>query len=119
MADATEIKTTAIDLDEEGKRLQLEAEKAKYREAIAKSKDSAAEAKSSRLQGFSSGIETASTGTVTVGAQAGAFGPWLAHQSLEAAADKNGAAVSEKLKTLPKGVAVCLSSIVATCWAER
>ncbi|HST66343.1 MAG TPA: hypothetical protein VLM05_14255, partial [Mycobacteriales bacterium] len=79
-------------LDDEGKRLQLAAEKAKYRQAIA----TANQAASTSLLDLPT-VPDAPTGTVTVGEGAGAFGPWLAHQTLAAAAAAVRDAVVPKL----------------------
>jgi hypothetical protein len=84
-----------VELDEEGRKLQLEAEKAKYRQAIAQAARSEEEARAAGLSGLVPAVEGAPTGTVTLGENAGVFGPWLAHQSIAlAASDIAGAALA-------------------------
>jgi len=81
MVDGKADTTPTVVLDDEGKALQLAAEKAKYRQAIA----AANQAASASLLDFPT-VQDAPTGTVTLGEKAGAFGPWIAHRTLEAAA---------------------------------
>jgi hypothetical protein len=81
MVDGKADTTPTVVLDDEGKALQLAAEKAKYRQAIA----AANQAASASLLEFPT-VQDAPTGTVTLGEKAGAFGPWIAHRTLESAA---------------------------------
>jgi len=81
----------AVALDDEGKRLQLGAEKAKYRQTIAAANQAAAASVLDLPE-----IPDAPTGTVTLGEKAGAFGPWLAHKTLQSAAEAVGEAVADR-----------------------
>lgn len=85
----------AVVLDAEGERLRLQAEKAKFRQAIA----AANRATSASLVDLPD-VQDGPTGTVTVGAQAGALGPWLAHQTLDAAAGTVAVQVAKELESL-------------------
>jgi hypothetical protein len=98
MADDGASETIAVQLDDEGKRLQLEAEKSKYREAIAKAAQGTAEVRASLFQGLVPDLEGVPTGTVTLGEKAGAFGSWLAHETVAVVADTITEAVVEYLK---------------------
>ena len=89
MADKSADTPSSVVLDDEGKRLQLQAEKAKYRQAIAAATQSASE---SLLE--LGKISDSPAGEVTLGEKAGAFGPWLAHRTLQSAATKIGGAVA-------------------------
>jgi hypothetical protein len=86
MADDTEATLPAVVLDEDGKRLQLQAEKAKYLETIAKARQGTAEAKSGSLNTVVPSVTDAPKGEVTLGEKAGAFGPWRAHQVIDGTA---------------------------------
>ena len=78
------------ELDDEGKRLALEAAKAEYRKQIAA-------AQASTLAVAMPSSEGAPTGKTTLGEHAGTFGPWLAHQALDDAAAAVAASVAEEL----------------------
>ena len=104
MADDGTASQPSVDLDEEGKRLQLEAEKAKYREAIAKAALGAAEAKASTVQTTVPDVADAPKGEVALGEAAGALGPWLTHRAIHEAAtliaDKVRPALGEHSRVL-------------------
>ncbi len=78
----------AATLDAESKRLQIEAEKASYREAVAKAEQATAGARAATLGAYLPNVTEAPRGEVTVGQNAGAFGAWRAHQLIDAAAKK-------------------------------
>jgi hypothetical protein len=88
---------TAVELDAEGRALQLEAEKAKLREAIATSDKAVADAKASVIASAVPDLSGAPTGTVTVGEKAGAFAAWLAHRALADAAGEIASRVQGEL----------------------
>src|SRR4051794_1949875 len=96
----------AVALDAEGKRLQLQAEKAKYSEAIAKSEQAAAQARMLSLASLVPAVADAPKGEVTVGEKAGALGWWRAHVLVDAVAAKLAAAVKEKLPLPVDGVPI-------------
>lgn len=80
MADPSAADPPAVELDAKGKKLQLDAEKAKYREIIAKANQGA-------LRALIPEVEGAPSGEVKLGEKAGALGPWLAHESIAKAAE--------------------------------
>ena len=82
-----------VELDAEGKSLQLDAEKAKYREAIAKAQQAANQAGTPSLASLLPTITDAPKGEVTVGEKSGALGQWRAHVIVDALA----AAIAERL----------------------
>jgi uncharacterized protein YfcZ (UPF0381/DUF406 family) len=69
----------AVSLDDEGRALQLEAEKAKYRQSIATATAATGGAGGDPLASLVPTIADAPKGEVTLGQNAGAFGPWRAH----------------------------------------
>lgn len=79
-ADDAKSEAGAVELDAEGLRLQLDAEKAKLRQSLA-------DAESAKLARLLPGLPAdAPKGQVTLGDKAGAFGPWRAHQVIDAVA---------------------------------
>lgn len=76
-------KPATVVLDDEGKALALEAEKAKLRQSIA---EAAKASGSAAWSGLTASVTGAPTGSTTAGEAAGAFAPWLASRSLGDAA---------------------------------
>lgn len=72
----------SVVLDAEARRLRLEAEKAKYRQAIASSSKATTEAAAASMAVLSPEVADAPKGEVSLGEGAGAFGPWRAHATL-------------------------------------
>jgi hypothetical protein len=80
------------------KRLQADAEKAKYLETIAKSQQGVADAKAASLKSLLPSVTDAPKGEVTLGDKAGAFGPWRAHEMIGAAAQQIAGEVKPLLR---------------------
>lgn len=80
--------TSAVQLDREGEGLQLRAEKAKYRETIVKSEKAIADTTAPSLESVVPKVADAPKGEVTLGENAGAFGPWRAHSLIDELAKK-------------------------------
>lgn len=111
---------STVDLDAEGKQLQLGAEKAQYLEAIAKSQQGVAEAKAASLKSVLPTVTDAPKGEVTLGDKAGAFGPWRAHQIIDAVAQQVAIEVKEKLGGQePRVLVVDDRSLVEGDWTAR
>lgn len=96
---ADKAQTPGVDLDPAGKKLALDAEKAT----------------AAAIQSTIPTVENAPKGEVTVGEAAGSFGPWLAQQTLEDAAEhlferSAGQALAEAHKA---GLAVIVKEAVA------
>ena len=97
MASDSNTAAPAVNSDAEAKGLQAEAEKAKYLETIAKSQQGAAEAKAASLKSLLPSVTGAPKGEVTLGDKAGAFGPWRAHEMIDAVAKEIAAKVKDAL----------------------
>jgi len=91
----------ALQVDEDGRKLQLEAEKAKYLEAIAAVRKDSAEAQAGSLKAMLPGVTDAPKGRGQAGDKAGAFGPWWAHQLI----DKIAKTVADDARTALAGTA--------------
>jgi len=110
----------AVALDPSGKRLQLDAEKAKYAEAIAKAQQGVAEAKAASLKSVLPTVVDAPKGEVTLGEKAGAFGPWRAHQIVDALAKQIATQVKKTLAEQEARVLVVDDrSLVQSDWTAR
>lgn len=88
-------------LDAEGKQLYLASEKAQFTASIAQSQQAASAAKAASLQSMIPTVPDAPTGQVTIAANAGAFGPWRAHQAMDTIAAAVANRVREELAKLP------------------
>jgi hypothetical protein len=114
---------SAVALDADGKQLQLDAEKAKYLEAIAKSQQGVADAKAASLKSVLPTVTGAPKGEVTLGDKAGGFGPWRAHKIIDAVAQQIATAVQEKLEELkvpaPRVLVVDDRSLLEGDWTAR
>ncbi|MGY4771797.1 hypothetical protein ACXC9Q_33250 [Kribbella sp. CWNU-51] len=95
----------AIELDAEGKQLQLQAEKARYLEAIAKAEQATAAAKTPSVASMLPTVTSAPKGEVTVGEKAGAIGAWRAHRMVDRIAELIAGQLEGELK-LAKGTSV-------------
>lgn len=97
MAEAT---PPPVQLDAEGRQLEREAAKARFRAEIAKSRKEAAGASEAPGPSFADAgipsIADAPKGATTIGDGAGSFGSWLIHESLDAAAGALAEAVTGK-----------------------
>lgn len=113
----------AVALDADGKQLQLDAEKAKYLEAIAKSQQGVAEAKAASLKSVLPTVTGAPQGEVTLGDKAGGFGPWRAHETIDAVARQIATAVQETLEKrqapAPRVLVVNDRSLLEGDWTAR
>jgi hypothetical protein len=110
----------AFSVDGDVKRLQAEAEKAKYIEAIAKSQQGAAEAKASSLKTLLPSVTGAPKGEVTLGDKAGAFGPWRAHGLIDAVAKEIAAKAEAALRTeTPRVLVVGERALLESDWMAR
>ena len=85
----------AVGLDADGKQLQLDAEKAKYLEAIATSQQGVAEAKAASLKSVLPTVTDAPKGEATLGDKAGGYGPWRAHGNIDEVARQIATAVKK------------------------
>jgi hypothetical protein len=114
---------STVDLDAEGKRLQLDAEKAKYIAAIAKSQQGVAEAKAASLKSLLPTVTDAPKGEVMLNDKAGAFGPWRAHQIIDALAQQIATKVESTLKALgvaaPRLLIVNDHSLLESDWTSH
>lgn len=90
-----------VELDAEGRQLQLAAEKAKYIEAIAKAQQGTNQTKGQTLSSLLPELTDIPRNEVTVGDRAGALGPWRAHQVLNVLASQIADEVYDKLSTPP------------------
>lgn len=112
-----------VELDVEGKRLRLDAEKAKYAEAIAKSTQARAEAQAATSASMLPKVEEVPKGEVTLGDNAGAFGPWRAHRIIDSLASEIASAVKTELGDKEKDdrrvLVVDDRSLVAGDWASH
>lgn len=88
-----------VELDDEARRLALEAAKAGYRKEIVT-------AQAGMLAAAVPTIEGAPTGKTTLADKAGTYGPWLAHQALDATAASIAAAAARTLGDDASGVLV-------------
>jgi hypothetical protein len=102
---------TTVKLDAEGKQLRLQAEKAKYVEAIAKSQPS--------LSPLLPTVSDAPKGEVTVGDKAGALGTWRAHQIVDEVAKMIAAAAKAALPSSPRVLVVDDRSLLEGDWTAR
>lgn len=111
---------SAGNLDADVKRLQLDAEKAKYLEAIARSQQNAAGAQAASLKSVLPKVTDAPGTGVTLGDTGGAFGPWRAHQIIDAVAQQIAAEVRGKLNVLnvkePRVLVVGDRSLIEGDW---
>jgi hypothetical protein len=116
--------TERVELDAEGRQLQLQAEKVKYVEAIAKSQQAATQAKTPSLSSLLPTVADAPKGEVTVGDRAGALGVWRAHRIIDEVAKKiaNEAEAKTPMKTdayTPRLLVVDDRSLLQGDWTAR
>lgn len=120
MASDSNTAALAVNGDAEVNGLQAGAEKAKYLETIAKSQQGAAEAKSASLKSLLPSVAGAPKGEVTLGDKAGAFGPWRAHEMIDAAAKEIAARVKGALPEEAARVLVVKDrALVESDWTAR
>lgn len=101
-ATKTELDTAKVELDAEGKQLQLQAEKAKYLETILKAQKAASEAATPSLASYLPDVADLPKGETTLDAKAGALGAWRAHACVDGMAEKIAEVVDKKSKP-PEG----------------
>lgn len=117
---STSPESVKVELDAEGKRLQLQAEKAKYIDAIAKAQQSAQQAKTPSLTALLPSLSDAPKGEVTLGDKAGALGPWRAHQIVDAVGESIANQVAAKRKNKDGRILVVGDrSLLQSHWLAR
>lgn len=119
MADEND-KAPSVELDEEGKGLQLRAEKAKFLETITKSEQVVAQSKATSLTSLLPTVSDAPTGDVTLGEKAGSFGPWRAHRLVDEVAKEIANRVRAQLPPgSPRVLIVDDRSLLPDDWATH
>ena len=99
MTDGTSASSPSLELDDEAKRLALEAAKAGYLKEILT-------AQAGMLAAAVPAVEGAPTGKTTLAESAGSYGPWLAHQALDEAAKAIAEQAKDKLHDAASAVLV-------------
>lgn len=106
--------------DADVKRLQADAEKAKYLEAIAKSQQGVTDAKAASLKSLLPSVTDTPKGEVTLGDKGGAFGPWRAHGMIDAVAKQIADEARPILRARPSRVLVVNDrSLLEGDWTAR